>query len=188
MDRQEIHRTMAAEYESRWNAGDPWAGVGAETEHATRKNSLQREFLAGRRYQRTIEVGCGNGNLTPILAEFSDSVCSLDIAPSALARAREACGPLPGQSAESDRVHRTIRPDLEGGLLPRRRPHCCNRCRWSRAALGRRVRPPCFRPPRPSRCDVGSRLLKRRPRAGNRLLGRHSPPLGRADGSAGGRP
>jgi len=106
MDRQEIHRTMAAEYESRWSIGDPWAGVGAETEHATRKNSLQREFLAGRRYHRTIEVGCGNGNLTPILAELSDSVCSLDIAPSALARAREACRPLLNVTFQEDNAVR----------------------------------------------------------------------------------
>jgi len=102
MDRREIHRTMAAEYESRWSIGDPWSGVGAEAEHAIRKNSLQREFLAGRRYHRTIEVGCGNGNLTPILAELSESVCSLDIAPSAIARAREACGTLLNVTFQED--------------------------------------------------------------------------------------
>lgn len=94
MDRRDIHREMAEEYESRWQAGDPWAGKG-DAEHTAEKNSLQRDFLAGRRYRRTIEVGCGNGNLTPILAALSDAVLSVDIAASALARAREACGPLP---------------------------------------------------------------------------------------------
>lgn len=94
MDRRDIHRTMSEEYESRWSAGDPWAGKG-DAEHTARKNERQREFLAGRRYRRTIEVGCGNGSLTPILAAVSDSVLSVDIAASALTRARAACGPLP---------------------------------------------------------------------------------------------
>jgi predicted TPR repeat methyltransferase len=106
MDRQKIHRTMAEEYESRWSVGDPWAGAAVETAHAVRKNAVQRDFLAGRRYRRTIEVGCGNGNLTPTLAEFSDAVCSLDIAASAIARAREACGPLANVTFQEDNAVR----------------------------------------------------------------------------------
>lgn len=95
MDRREIHRMMREEYESRWSAGDPWAGQGPlDVELTARKNALQGEFLASRRYRRAIEVGCGNGNLTPTLAAICDSVLSIDIAASALARAREACREL----------------------------------------------------------------------------------------------
>ena len=92
MDRREIHRTMRDEYESRWSAGDPWAGKGpSDAELTAAKNRLQGELLADRRYRRTIEVGCGNGNLTPTLAAVSDAVLSVDIAASALVHARAAC-------------------------------------------------------------------------------------------------
>lgn len=94
VDRDEIHRSMAEEFEERWSSGDPWAGDPDEAAHARRKHELQREFLSDRRYGRVVEAGCGNGNLSGALAGLADSVLSLDIAPSALTLARQACAGL----------------------------------------------------------------------------------------------
>lgn len=95
VDRDEIHRSIAEEFEERWAAGDPWEGDGEEAAHARRKHALQLSFLGDRRYGRVVEVGCGNGNLTTGLAAAADRVLSIDIAPSALMRARAACAGAP---------------------------------------------------------------------------------------------
>lgn len=95
VDRDEIHRSIAEEFEERWSAGDPWAADDDEAAHARRKHDLQMSFLGDRRYGRVIEAGCGNGNLTVGLAALADSVLSIDIAPSAIVRARQACAGLP---------------------------------------------------------------------------------------------
>lgn len=95
VDRDEIHRSIAEEFEERWAAGDPWAADDDEAAHAQRKHDLQMSFLHGRRYGRVLEVGCGNGNLTVGLATLADAVKSIDIAPSAIAVARQACASLP---------------------------------------------------------------------------------------------
>lgn len=89
VDRDEIHRNLAEEYEERWSAGDPWACEGND-EHVRRKLDLHRSLLGDRRYGRVIEVACGNGNLTSSLAAIADEVLAVDIAPSALALARQA--------------------------------------------------------------------------------------------------
>lgn len=95
VDRDEIHRSIAEEFEDRWAAGDPWAGDEEEAAHARRKHDLQISFLGDRRYRRVVEVGCGNGNLTAGLAALADGVLAIDIAPSALSRARAACAAWP---------------------------------------------------------------------------------------------
>jgi SAM-dependent methyltransferase len=90
LDRDEIHRNIAEEFEERWAAGDPWEIEGDDA-HVRRKLELQLSFLRDRRYPRVLEVACGNGNLTTGLAALADSVLAIDIAASALARARRAC-------------------------------------------------------------------------------------------------
>lgn len=90
VDRDEILRSIAEEFEERWAAGDPWAADEDEAIHAGRKHDLQMRLLSDRRYGRVVEVGCGNGNLTAGLAGLADAVLSLDIAPSAISRARQA--------------------------------------------------------------------------------------------------
>lgn len=91
MDRRDIQRELREEYESRWRAGDPWSGDALEGAHAARKNLLQAEVIGDRRYRRTLEVACGNGNLTPTLAVVSDAVLAIDISAAALGNARSAC-------------------------------------------------------------------------------------------------
>lgn len=91
VDRHDIQRELRTEYETRWRSGDPWSGNELDGAHAARKNRLQAEALADRRYRRTLEVACGNGNLTPSLAAVSDAVLAIDISAAALDRARSAC-------------------------------------------------------------------------------------------------
>lgn len=95
VDRDEIHRSIAEEFEERWAAGDPWSADADEAAHARRKHELQVAFLRDRRYGRVLEVGCGNGNLTVGIATLADAVLSIDIAPSAVALARQACAAMP---------------------------------------------------------------------------------------------
>lgn len=94
LDRDEIHRSIAEEFEERWAAGDPWAIEGDDV-HVRRKLDLQLSFLRDRRYPRVLEVACGNGNLTTGLAALADSVLAIDIAASAVARAQQACVAAP---------------------------------------------------------------------------------------------
>lgn len=100
MERRDIQRDLREEYESRWRSGDPWSGSALEGAHASRKNRLQAEAIGDRRYRRTLEVACGNGNLTAALAAVSDAVLSIDISAAALASARMACPQLDSVSFE----------------------------------------------------------------------------------------
>jgi predicted TPR repeat methyltransferase len=46
-------------------------------------------LLAGRRYSRTLEIGCGAGAFTRLLADVSDHIVGLDVSSAAIDRARE---------------------------------------------------------------------------------------------------
>ena len=87
---------LAREYfESLWRAGDPWDTVTSEFEQG--KYAHQLGMLDGRRYARVLELGCGSGSFTALLATVADHVVAVDIAESAIARAR-------GQVGERDNV------------------------------------------------------------------------------------
>ena len=51
--------------------------------------SAMEAAIGGRRYHRTLEVGCAEGDFTERLLKVSDRVSALDISPVALARARK---------------------------------------------------------------------------------------------------
>ena len=48
------------------------------------------DVLDGARYPRVLELGCGAGHFTRLLARLADRIVAFDIAPSAIARARAA--------------------------------------------------------------------------------------------------
>jgi SAM-dependent methyltransferase len=75
-------------FEDLWKSGDPWKLQTSPFERA--KYEQQLEMLRGRRYRRVLEIGCGNGCFTTQLADIADYVLALDIAPSAIERARAA--------------------------------------------------------------------------------------------------
>ncbi len=68
-----------------------WSGSYDEDRNATRdmEAAAVRELLAGRRYKRTVEAGCGTGKNTVWLAELSDELVCMDVSAGMLARARE---------------------------------------------------------------------------------------------------
>jgi SAM-dependent methyltransferase len=83
-----IHRTVQEHYDQFWQRGDPWELETSEFEKA--KYARQLELLADRRYRRVLEIGCGSGCFTRRLAGVADQVVALDVAASAIARARAA--------------------------------------------------------------------------------------------------
>jgi SAM-dependent methyltransferase len=92
-EREVIDRKAEAFFEELWKRGDPWHLESSEFEQA--KYARQLEMIAGRRYERALEIGCGNGCFSRLLAGAADRVVALDISPTAIARARAACAAAP---------------------------------------------------------------------------------------------
>jgi SAM-dependent methyltransferase len=72
--------------EDLWQRGDFWDFEGSEFEQARCARLLT--LLADRHYGRVLELGCGAGYFTRLLARLADRIVACDIAPSAIARAR----------------------------------------------------------------------------------------------------
>jgi SAM-dependent methyltransferase len=69
-----------------WERGDPWD---FESSIYERDRCVQLlKMLEGRRYTRILEIGCGAGHLTRLLAPHADHVVALDISETAIDRAR----------------------------------------------------------------------------------------------------
>lgn len=69
-----------------WQRGDFWDFETSEYERA--RCARLFTMLDGRRYARALEIGCGAGYFTHLLAGLADQVVAFDIAPAAIARAR----------------------------------------------------------------------------------------------------
>ena len=72
---------------------DPWGFETSAYEHAKYAETLAA--LGGRTYARGLEVGCANGVLTARLAPLCADLLAIDVAESALARARARCADAP---------------------------------------------------------------------------------------------
>jgi SAM-dependent methyltransferase len=96
MTERELASQRASEFfEELWKRGDPWELETAAFEQDRYARLLQA--LAGRRYARALEVGCGNGTFTRRLARIADRVVALDVSPTAIARCESRGGLDPGQ-------------------------------------------------------------------------------------------
>jgi len=84
--RKEIRRVLVETFEQPWRAGDPWDLEGSALDQES--HSRQLALIGDRRYPRALEIGCAAGVFTRRLAEHADRVLALDVAPSAIARAR----------------------------------------------------------------------------------------------------
>jgi SAM-dependent methyltransferase len=73
-------------FEGLWQLPDPWDFEGSAYE----RERMARLFamIQGRRYGRILELGCGSGHFTGLLAPIADRIVALDIAPAAIERAR----------------------------------------------------------------------------------------------------
>jgi SAM-dependent methyltransferase len=89
--REEIKRALDETFEDAWRAGDPWD---LETSALDQESyARQLALLGDRRYGSVLEIGCAAGAFTRRLAALSDRVVALDVAPSAIERARQDVPP-----------------------------------------------------------------------------------------------
>ena len=110
-EREAIDRRMRDHYENLWSQGDPWQFESSELD--AKRYRRQFALLNDRRYGRVLDAGCGSGDFARLMADISDEVVALDIAPAAIARAREKCA---GKSNVGFRVHNLMEfnPAAEG--------------------------------------------------------------------------
>jgi SAM-dependent methyltransferase len=81
-----IHQQIREFMESLWQRGDPWDIESSEYERIRCEHLLK--MLDGQRYARVLEIGCGAGYLTRLLAPLADQLVALDISQTAINRAR----------------------------------------------------------------------------------------------------
>lgn len=94
-EREQIHRQMQQHYQAVWERGDAWEFETSEFEQ--RRYEFLLRMLQGRPYGRVLEIGCGSGGLTRLLAGVADRVVALDIAAAAIERCRvQTAGAGPG--------------------------------------------------------------------------------------------
>jgi SAM-dependent methyltransferase len=72
--------------EGLWQRGDPWSIESSEYERARCARLIA--MLEGRRYARALEIGCGAGYFTRLLAPLANQIVAFDISATAIARAR----------------------------------------------------------------------------------------------------
>jgi SAM-dependent methyltransferase len=95
-ERRGFDRTAAAAearrfFDELWSDPDPWELEGSEFEQ--RRFARQLALLEGRRYQRALEIGCGGGSFTRMLAPLCAELVAIDVSERAIERARAASGP-----------------------------------------------------------------------------------------------
>ena len=70
-----------------WQRGDSWDFETSQYEQARCARLLA--ILGGRRYERALEIGCGAGYFTRLLAGVANQIVAFDISPTAIDRARK---------------------------------------------------------------------------------------------------
>lgn len=87
-DRAATGDEARAFFDRLWATSDPWKLDSSELDQ--RRYARQLELLAGRRYDRALEIGCAAGSFTRQLAPLCSELVAIDISEHAIARAREA--------------------------------------------------------------------------------------------------
>jgi SAM-dependent methyltransferase len=85
-EQQPIGQKAQEFFEDLWQEGDFWEFESSDYEQARLAQLFK--MIDGRRYGRALELGCGAGHFTRLLAGIADHIVALDIAPTAIARAR----------------------------------------------------------------------------------------------------
>jgi SAM-dependent methyltransferase len=86
IERERIGQKAQNFCEDLWQQGDFWDFERSEFEKARCARLIT--ILADRHYGRVLEIGCGAGYFTRLLARLADRIVAFDIAPSAIERAR----------------------------------------------------------------------------------------------------
>jgi predicted TPR repeat methyltransferase len=85
-ERELVDQKIRSFMDSLWERGDPWD---IESSGYERDRCVQLlKMLEGKRYTRVLEIGCGAGYLTRLLAPHADHIMALDISQPAIDRAR----------------------------------------------------------------------------------------------------
>jgi predicted TPR repeat methyltransferase len=85
-ERELVDQQIRTFMDNLWERGDPWD---FESSSYERDRCVQLlKMLEGRRYARALEIGCGAGYLTRLLATHADQIVALDISETAIDRAR----------------------------------------------------------------------------------------------------
>src|SRR5262245_9238813 len=111
-DHHGIAQKMQEHFQAVWQLGDAWELETSEYEQNRYQFLLHK--LAGRRYGNALEIGCGSGCFTRMLAGICDRVVALDIAPAAIERARLQTAGVT-QGVIDLRVGNIIEFDLDAG-------------------------------------------------------------------------
>ena len=80
------HMEMRTFFEDLWRKGDPWALETSGFERA--KYARQMKLIAKKRFGRVLEIGCGAGVFTALLARHADHITAIDISPTAITIAK----------------------------------------------------------------------------------------------------
>jgi SAM-dependent methyltransferase len=89
-ERQAKHEKTRAFFDDIWRKGDFWQLETSEFERE--KYAYQLNFLEDRRYGRVLEIGCGSGCFSRLIASIADEVVALDVSSRAIERARSVGG------------------------------------------------------------------------------------------------
>lgn len=94
---------------------DPWASASPRYRYQRRKYEVLASLLPPRRFRRALDLGCGLGLLSRHLAARADAVVGVDVAPSAVARARASHADLANLRFEAhDLLH--LPRSFDGGF------------------------------------------------------------------------
>jgi predicted TPR repeat methyltransferase len=110
-ERELVDQKIRSFMDGLWERGDPWDIESSEYERERCAHLLR--MLDGKRYARVLEIGCGAGFLTRLLAPHADRVVALDISQTAIDRAR---GLSAGATGIDWRVANVMdyKPDVDG--------------------------------------------------------------------------
>ena len=85
-ERELVDQEIRTFMDGLWQRGDPWDIESSEYERERHAHLLG--MLGGKHYARVLEIGCGAGVLTRLLAPHADQIVALDISQTAIDRAR----------------------------------------------------------------------------------------------------
>jgi SAM-dependent methyltransferase len=111
IERELVDQEIRTFMDGLWRRGDPWDIESSQYEHDRYAHLLG--MLGGRYYARALEIGCGAGHLTRLLAPHADRIVALDISQTAIDRAR---GLGAGPAAVEFRAANIMdfKPDVDG--------------------------------------------------------------------------
>ncbi len=104
-----------AAFEAAYADGDPWAAADTSYRYQFRKYQTLLSLLPAERYGRVLDLGCGVGRMSGMLARRADSVLGLDVAQGAIDAAERASAGIPGLRFQQADM-RDLPPDLNGGF------------------------------------------------------------------------